>query len=239
MIHPDLPWLCGTPDRLILGQKKGVEIKNVGEHMLYGWGKPGTDEIPDYYLIQNVIYLAITGYDDWDVAASLAGGYPEVYPIRRDKDLELDIIKRLEEWYITHVVSGIPPEPDASDAYAEYLKRRWNISEKPLKVADDVMAATMAEYAKARNDYDKAKKCKELLENTIKAYIEDSEGVSSPAGVITWKKSADSIKVDWESLSKELMKGYTDTRVAKKIKELTSTVPGSRRFLTKFNKILR
>lgn len=242
MIHPSLPWLCGTPDGLIVGQEKGIEIKNVGEHMLHGWGKPGTDEIPDYYLTQVATYMAITGYDEFDVVASLAGAYPVVYPIHRDRQLENDILKALDEWYVIHIAGNTPPEPDVTDNYAEYLKHRYTRNEKPLKKADVVIESAMANLYQARMDYDEAEERKLLYENTIKAFVGDSEGVEGECGKITWKSAKDTAKTDYEGITAMLLRlsGIKDVlqkheiSESKLIADFTKKIPGSRRFLTKF-----
>lgn len=243
MVHHDLPWLCGTPDRLIVGQPKGLEIKNVGEYMLRGWGKPGTDEIPDYYLTQVAMYMAITGYDEFDVAASLAGGYPVVYPVQRDRQLENDILKTLDDWYVIHIAGNTPPEPDETNNYAEYLKRRWPRNEKPLKKADPAIESAMANLCQARMDYDEAEERKMFYENTIKSFIADAEGVEGECGKITWKAAKDGKEIDWERAYRVVVAlggvrevlvnhGCTSESIEN---DVTTARPGSRRFLTKFN----
>ena len=242
MIHPLLPWLCGTPDRLILGQPKGLEIKNVGQHMARGWGEPGTDEIPDYYLTQVAIYMAITGYDAFDVVASLAGAYPVVYPVCRDEELENKILKALDEWYVLHIAGNTPPEPDGTSNYTEYLKHRWPRNEKPLRTADPMIELAMANLDEARRDCNEAEERKALYENTIKAYIGDADGVQGGCGSITWKAAKDSKKVDYEGITSLLFKLSGVQEVLQKheltssiiVSDYTLIIPGSRRFLTKF-----
>lgn len=244
MVHAELPWLCGTPDRLIVGQPKGVEIKNVGKHMLYGWGEPGTDEIPDYYLMQVAVYMAITRYDVFDVVASLAGEYPTVFPIRRDKQLENNILKLLDEWYVIHIVGNTPPEPDSSIRYSDFLKNQWPRDKNPLKRADGMTEFAMEKLAEARKACDEAEELKVLYENVVKAYIGDAEGVEGECGKITWKATKDSVKIDYEGITEELFQLSEiqellvkyDLSKARLMADYTSITPGSRRFLARLNK---
>jgi putative phage-type endonuclease len=63
MRHPDMPWLGASLDRVSL--RGPVEIKT--SRTADGWGEPGTDEIPDAYMVQVqhqlLVACAVSGVD--------------------------------------------------------------------------------------------------------------------------------------------------------------------------------
>lgn len=231
IIHPSLPWLCGTPDRLVEGGQKGVEIKNVGKFMAHGFGDPGTDAIPDYYLVQVSIYMAITAYPIFDVYASIAGEYPEVYPVERDMELENTILEKLDEWYKTYIVGNKEPEIDSSSACAEYLAAKYPRNFKPLKAADETTEQLLSRLAEVRNHLKSYEEQEEVIRNLLKNYIGDADGVQGVAGKVTWKKTANSSIVDYESMSSELLAGLTKEEKTKYIKKYSTIKEGHRRFV--------
>ena len=52
LVHPERPWLRGTPDRLAVDQALVLEIKTAGLRQAPFWGESGTDEIPEPYLAE-------------------------------------------------------------------------------------------------------------------------------------------------------------------------------------------
>ena len=236
LIHPKLSWLCGTPDRLIKGNQKGVEIKNVGKFMAHGFGTPGTDEIPDYYLVQVSMYMAITMYPVFDVYASIAGEYPEVYPIERDIELENIILGKLDEWYKAYIVGNREPEIDSSQSCADYLASKYPRNFKPLKSADDATEQLIQRLAAVRYSLKSFGEQEEIIKNLLKNYIGDADGVQGQSGKCTWKKITDSSIIDYESLASELLTVLPKEEKNKYINKYTIIREGNRRFLFKGSK---
>ena len=230
LIHPDLSWLCGTPDRLVAGEQKGIEIKNVGKFMADGFGEPGTDQIPDYYLVQVSIYIAITKYN-FDVWASIAGTYPEIYPIIRDIELENMILEKLDEWYKIYIIGNQEPEIDSSPSCAEYLAKKYPKNFAPLKEAtpdEDHLLQKLSEVRDALKSYEEQE---EEIKNLLKNSIGDADGIQGSDWKATWKATKESKKIDWERLARNLLKPLTldDQQLVKDL--YTIPVQGIRRFL--------
>lgn len=66
--HPQYPWMLASIDRLVSGPPKVVELKTASPFAAGEWGDPGTDEIPESYLIQVQHQLAVCGLQVADVA---------------------------------------------------------------------------------------------------------------------------------------------------------------------------
>lgn len=239
IIHPSLPWLCGTPDRLVDGMKKGVEIKNVGRFMASGFGEPGTDQIPDYYLVQVAVYMAITAYPVFDVCASIAGEYPEVYPVERDMELENTILEKLDEWYKTYIVGNKEPEIDSSKSCAEYLAAKYPRNFQPLKQADETTEQLISRLAEIKYHLESYEEQEEAIKNLLKNYIGDADGVQGISGKVAWKATKDTKKTDYAAIYAFLHSFPAFHEFLEKqgvssgglISDFTTIQPGARRFL--------
>ena len=75
------------------------------------WGEEGTDQVPAAYLVQCATYMALTGCQRWDLAVLIGNQELRVYHLRRDAELEAEIIARATEWWNKYVVADVPPEP--------------------------------------------------------------------------------------------------------------------------------
>lgn len=240
IIHPSLPWLCGTPDRLVEGGQKGVEIKNVGKFMAHGFGDPGTDAIPDYYLVQVSIYMAITAYPIFDVYASIAGEYPEVYPVERDMELENTILENLDEWYKTYIVGNKEPEIDSSRSCADYLAAKYPRNFQPIKQADEGTERLLSSLAEIKYHLESYEEQEEAVKNLLKNYIGEADGVQGQAWKCTWKVTKDTKIINWEGIAKMLLSNDAVREIMlsshgmteRYIKDCFTTIqPGARRFL--------
>ncbi|KVH51205.1 YqaJ viral recombinase family protein [Burkholderia diffusa] len=123
--HPKYPWMFASPDRLVEGQRLGLEAKSVDPAAFrFGeWGDEGSDAVPTHYLLQTCHYMCVLGYEHWDLAALVGGNHLRVYTIHRDPELEEMLIER-EHAFWKLVEQREPPEPDfAHPSTLPLLKR--------------------------------------------------------------------------------------------------------------------
>lgn len=115
--HKEAHWLVANIDRRVVGERRGVEIKNVSGRMAYRWGPPGTDEVAEYYLPQVMAYMLVHDFPVWDVAALVGGSELRIYEIERDPEWD-DIILDGSAEFWGRVQDGNPPpiDPDAGNA---------------------------------------------------------------------------------------------------------------------------
>lgn len=106
----------------------------------YGWGKPGTDEIPAEYLVQCQHNMIVTGLTVSDVGASFGGTEPVYYEVKADVELQALIIEK-EAAFWSMVELGVRPAiTSVSDALAAYPFCQ------PITLeADEIMADDCAE----------------------------------------------------------------------------------------------
>ena len=171
LIHPDRDWHVGTPDRLVVGQPVGLEIKTAGVRSAHRWGEQDTDEVPDEYLIQSAWYLALTNRERWDLAALIGGQEYRVYRIERSAGLEAALLEQGEAFWRDNVLAGEPPAPGPRDVASLALLYRQQthdiIEPEPehLGMAAEY-ACTLKHIAelKARRDAIRARLCADIGE---------------------------------------------------------------------------
>jgi putative phage-type endonuclease len=124
LTHPDIPWMTCTLDGL---REDGIiaQFKTAGTHMADKWGEPGTDDIPEMFLVQEhhemEVVRALSGGQAGHTAhvLVLVGGqkFMGPYVIQRNDDLVHAIVTRESE-FNKCIVSRTPPDWGKMDARA-------------------------------------------------------------------------------------------------------------------------
>jgi putative phage-type endonuclease len=227
MRHREHSWMLGSIDRLVIGEQRLVELKT--SKWDRGWGGPGTDVVPDDYFIQVQHYLAVTGYPVADCAVLIAGSDFRVYTIQRDDKLIAEMIAVLADFWQAHVLTGKPPAVDGSESCRAYLQARYDRDSGDEIAATPEMVKLALELKEARVQFEEAEGRKRLLENEIKAILRDASCIVGDDFRISWKRTADSTRVNWEAIAQALKAG------PELVREHTATSAGFRRFLVTFN----
>lgn len=180
-----------------------VDAKNIG-FMNAQWGEAGTDEVPMYYALQLMMQMAAVGAEESHLAVLFNRYDFRTYTVRRDPALEKAVLEKLEAWWEAHVVKRVPPPVDGTEAWGDYLKRRFTTTtgltvKAEAAVHEAAVALVQAKAAKAAAEQEVAR-----FENAIKAAIGDAEKVEGPEWHATWKFTKDSVGVDWETIAKDL-----------------------------------
>lgn len=195
ILHPDYPWAAGSPDRLVFRDgaiHHGVEIKTQSMSMLRYWGEPGTDQIPDDYLLQVHWYLFIcsaffkTDIPYWDVPVVFGGNTFECWRVLRDSAFEQVLFAAASDFWIRVILGGEVPAIDGGVASAKYLQYRHRISTDEMIQADEVADdyASALRYCRGRVDYWTFEKHR--YENRLKEIIGDARGIAGDEYRITW-----------------------------------------------------
>ncbi|WP_019024091.1 MULTISPECIES: YqaJ viral recombinase family protein [unclassified Thioalkalivibrio] len=117
------PYMLANIDRRVVGEKRGVEIKNVSLRMSHLWGPDGTDEVASYYLPQVCHYMLVLDMPVWDVAALIGGSELRIYTVERDPEMDQILLNAGAEFW-SRVEAGTPPPVDPEHKRAAEVLRR-------------------------------------------------------------------------------------------------------------------
>ena len=228
MRHQKREWMIYTPDALVKGQKRGVDAKIAFWDQRHKWG-PTENDIPERVQLQAWWYMAALDYDYWDVAVLIGEEVPRIYTVERDPVAERAMLARAEEWYIRFIAGREEPPVGGSDFSTNWLKRHYSHHRPDLRDATEEEIGWLEAYASVRDLIKPLEKRKDELENQLRRAVADKEGIEWSNGKFTWKRSKDSMVVDWQALACELLTHHgSDEEVKRLLAKYTSTKPGHR-----------
>ncbi|MED3865229.1 lambda-exonuclease family protein [Priestia megaterium] len=127
------PFMLANVDGLIKDPKKGwgvLECKNMSEHRLKEFG---TEEIPIEFIIQGSHYMEVLNLDFCIYAVFIGGNKYREFHLQRD-DALIDALVQLEQdFWENHILTGIAPDPDGSEASGKALASMYNPGDKKPK----------------------------------------------------------------------------------------------------------
>ena len=106
-----------------------------------GWGEPGTDQVPQAYLLQVQHYMKVTALPIADVAVLIGGSDFRLYEVRADDELQ-DMLVDAEREFWRQVQAAEPPEPVS---YADVIARWGRASRADLVMVDDEALRALAQ----------------------------------------------------------------------------------------------
>jgi putative phage-type endonuclease len=111
----DHPFMIANIDRKVVGEdvRIGFEAKTAARSD--GWGESGSSSVPAYIFLQCQHYLAVTGYDVWDLAVLIGGRDYRQYRITPIDHIIESLIDAEQEFW-DRVENGVAPEPQWQSA---------------------------------------------------------------------------------------------------------------------------
>lgn len=214
LTHPEHEHHRATPDGIVYPWHdhrplRGLEIKKHGFYVaMCGYGEPGTDEVPEYELIQCAWGMHVTGIDRWDLAVCIDGP-PVDYVIHRDAELDQMMVEAVDRFWIDHVQGQREPEPDGHERYSEWLRDRYPTHREGVIVdADDRAVRAIELYRALREQQRRGATAMDIARQEIESAIGDAEGITAALddglAQITWKRAKDSERVDWRAVAAAL-----------------------------------
>ena len=114
--HKQHSFIQAHVDYVIEGQRRGMDCKSVGGIYFAQsdeWGEPGSDQVPTHIYLQACHYLAVTGYELWDIAALVGGNSLKIYTIPRDEAMIHDLVEgECEFWEMVQTRTAPPLDYD-------------------------------------------------------------------------------------------------------------------------------
>lgn len=211
--HNSLSWFGGTPDGLLIGKKAGVDAKNIswnrGE-----WGEPGSDQMPEYILMQCHHFMTLLNYDAWYVAVLFGGNRFAIYCVERDPEISDMIIEADGRFWKEHIEAETPPPDDGSESYREYIMRKFPKDNGDIRVATLEELKLIEEYREKKALLESCKEGVEKIKNQLCGRLENAAGIAGDFGKVTFKTVKGSELIDSKTLRAEMpdiAKKYTKT----------------------------
>ena len=225
--HPEYDYIMGHFDGVIMdGDKPAaiLEIKTTKVRNWDKWGEPGTDEVPENYLIQCMQYLAISGLPYADLAV-LMDNELKIYRIDRDEDLIKTITEEAVKFWNTYVIPKVsPPEITGLSAEKEAVAAMFKTTAgKHISgVEDPDLLDAATKYLDANLIIKEQTERKKLAGNIITRWLLDreSETAEAPGLKITWKSGKP--RVGWSKVADELIEIVPADKSAEIIAKHTS-----------------
>lgn len=198
--HPEHPWMIANIDRMVVGQKAGLEIKTTN---LLNKTKFADGEVPPTYLIQALHYLAVSGLSSWFIAVMVLGRGFHIFHIERNEAEINALIDAEKRFWENHVLKQIPPPPDGSESAGELLKQLF-----PRERGNGVVVPLFGSEEKMERIVDLDSRIKGLekesdaLKQQIQLEIGEADG-GIAQGFKIWWRSQNRSSVDTKRLQRE------------------------------------
>lgn len=163
---------------------------------------------PAPYILQVQHYMAVTGAKKTYIAALVGGNHFFWHEIERDEEMIGKIITMEKYFWETHVLGGVEPVPDGSEATTNYFNAKFSHSNgETIELPDEVLSIC-DEYEKISQQLKELETAKNAVGNQLKSYLKEAEVGTVGDRKITWKSVSKST-VDTKRLKSEQPDIYT------------------------------
>lgn len=122
-VNEEYPFMMANVDRLVVGEKAGLECKMASPYSSDRW-KDGN--IPEWYYLQCQHYIKTLETDGWYLAVLIFGkGFRYTY-IERDEEMLQYLVSIEKEFWENHVQARVMPSPDGSRGADELIQRYFH-----------------------------------------------------------------------------------------------------------------
>ena len=170
------------------------------------------DVIPQYYYAQVQHYLMLTGYKFAYIAVLIGGQQYKEFKIERSEE-DINLIRnKATEFYQENLLKKIPPMPDGSDAYMNYLKQKALEIENNEVIEFSDLEEKAVKIKELSKEINSLKKEQDLLKEEIMLELINNGTQKGVAGKFKFNIQTRKIP-DFEAMAKEnleLMEQYKE-----------------------------
>ncbi|MCM1513313.1 MAG: YqaJ viral recombinase family protein [Oxalobacter formigenes] len=209
-IAGNVRWKNGrlTTDRIL-------ECKTANAYVAGEWGDPGTDSVPDTYILQCQWYMGVTGTKVSDLAVLIGGNDYRMFTIERDDALIADLLAEAETFW-NNCKKGIAPDPRSTEELARKFPR--HIAGKSVSV-DFSIAHACERLSDIKTRIKRMEEEADDFRMIILQAIGDAEAITFEGKTIATWKTRKATRLDTKRLKEE-----QPEMVARYIKETESRV---------------
>ncbi len=193
------PYMFANIDRLISGEKAGLECKTASAYNADKW-KDG--RMPEHYQIQCHHYMAVTGADAWYLAVVILGQEFQYRRIERDEELIQHLIRIEGQFWNQYVVPGILPEPDGSEICDEVIRSYYPSADQEMVILPAEYNTKLERRKTLLDLIEKMQTEQRQIEQEIKLYMKTSNLATNESYRITWNE-VESSRLDTKKLKSE------------------------------------
>lgn len=193
-------WMLANVDRLVVGEKAGLECKTANGFAGKEWEG---DKIPDAYYLQCQHYMMVTGCEKWYIACLIGGNHFVWKEIPRNEDDINSLYAAEKAFWTDNVQGGVMPEVDGSDSCVAALRERFPGGSAEAVTLPDTAIVIL-------DNLDQLKETKKDIEeqigkaqNEICVMLGDCEVGYAGERKVTWKTQAGRVTVDSKKLKAE------------------------------------
>ena len=179
--NSDYPWTHANVDRLVIGEKAGLECKTTSALNLKKF-KGG--EYPANYYCQCMHYMAVTGYEKWYLAVLIGNHDFRVFEILRDEDA-INALMEAEKQFWDCVTANTPPAVDGMPATSQTLDTIYADNGELVDLTP--VCANLREYLALKAQIKALEEKLDAAANVIKAHMGNASNGTYGDMSVSWK----------------------------------------------------
>lgn len=166
------------------GELAIFEAKTASQYKMDTW----EEEVPAGYVLQVQHYMAVTGAKKTYIAALIGGNHFVYHVVERDEMMIAKIIAMEKYFWETHVIGGVEPIPDGSEATTNYFNSKFsNSNGQTIELPEEVLAIC-EEYERLSEQVKELEAAKSAAANQLKCYLKEAEVGMVGNRKIVWKQ---------------------------------------------------
>jgi len=178
-VHPEYDYMRATPDRIVRGRKKLVEIKTTVTQV-------DPEDIYPHWIAQCQMQMYVTGIHDCDLAYLVQGRYFGYVHVPYDPEFAEFIAERVKEFWNESVIGG--KEPDLISV-ADFTMKG---SEPGTTIdADEETLSHLLSTVELNAEIAVAEAARDAHKDAVKLYMGEAETLTvNGKAIATWKTGA-------------------------------------------------
>ena len=203
-VAKDWPVAACSPDGEVVGEPVGLEAKM---STAAKW-RAAADPVPGDVFAQVQWQMYVAGWARVDVVGFIFGR-PKIIEVPRD-EAYIDDLRWAARQFHGWVESGERPPLDGSENARRVLSALHPRGDGTLLLAPPDVERLVLDLSAAKAEIKGSEARVGSMENALRALIGDADGFEGPWGKATWKRNADSTRVNWPAVAKayrELLEG--------------------------------
>lgn len=214
------PVAIASPDGEVVGERRGLEAKMTTSAEWPAAHRAG-EPVPGKVFAQVQWQMFCAGWEAVDVVVLLFGR-PRIIEVPRDPGYIEDglaLARQFHGW----VLSGERPPLDGSENARRVLSALHPRNDGRLLAAPTEVVDLVRDIAAAKAEIKGTEGSLGSMENALRALIGDADGFEGAWGRATWKRNADSTRVNWPAVASAYRELLAERLSQAELDELVST----------------